>query len=439
MKTKFLSVLALALVASASFAQTKFILRYTESEPLSVFLARYNLDLQATVASRPIHSVVDPLGRDPQVLIDQISNDTDDDVSIELDQIVKLPILDFPARATQNLQSLALTARKTRVTRFFGSRVTLGFVTQPVVDRIAAPQTWSAYGGGAGIVAVIDTGIDPNHPVFTNGTVPGVDFLDPTGNGSEFKGLSGDVLALVNPTTTPLLSRDFNHLSNGHAPAWEPGARLNTAFNQIPIGLGHGTMVAGAIRLVAPYAKILAIRAFSQDGTGRLFHVIAGIHAAEDRGARVVNLSLNTYVFSPELEKTVNEVSDRGLILVASTGNDGLTNPMSYPARFQKVTSVASVDFNFVRSSFSNAGADFTWVAAPGEALYLPFPGKRYAGGWGTSFAAPLVSGMAVQMLARKPGATYSDLQSALGRSRPSSDPNLGLGTLHVFDAISGL
>lgn len=198
-------------------------------------------------------------------------------------------------------------------------------------------------------------------------------------------------------------------------------------------------MVAGAIRLVAPGARILPVRAFGQNGTGRLFDIIRGMHLSEQRGARVINMSLNTYTYSRELERSSDELSDRGVILVASTGNDGYTQIPSYPAAFQKVTGVASLNPNAARSTFSNAGELVTWVSAPGEALLLPFPGNRWAGGWGTSFSAPLVSGLASKMLLFKPSATYSDLQSALGKSQPLGDPNLGLGRLDVFSSMAGL
>lgn len=271
------------------------------------------------------------------------------------------------------------------------------------------------------------------------GTVSGIDYLTAGGTGSELTGLTNDVLALINPTTTPLLRTQPTWLSNRTAPVFPPSVANDPRFKQIPIGLGHGTMVAGAVRLVAPNARILPIRAFSQNGTGRLFDVIRGMHAAELRGAKVVNLSLNTYTYSRELERSSEELSDRGVMLVASTGNDGLTNVPSYPAAINKVTGVASVSRDSLRSLFSNAGTSLTTVSAPGEALMLPFPGARWAGGWGTSFSAPLVSGMASKMLVSKPGSTYSDLQSALGRSTSNLNSDLGFGVLNVFDSIAGL
>lgn len=428
----------LCLVLSAS-ASPRYILRYTESEPLNVFLARYDLIREATVANRPIHAIRDRLNRPPAELIGLISNETDGDVSIELDQTIALPIRSFTRRQTAGESRLDFAMNQAELWAFFGVPAPRGAITQQPIQQVRANTSWRPHGLGAGIVAVIDTGVDVNHPFFAGRLEPGIDFLTSGGNGSEFTGLPADIVALINPTTTPLLGRPRAHLSNGHAPYWEPDVRNSPRYGAIPIGLGHGTMVAGAVRLVAPEARILPIRAFFQSGFGSLFTAIRAIHAAEDRGARVINLSFNTYTPSPELERTTLEVSERGVILVASTGNDGRTAVPSFPASYNKVTGVASITDGNRRSAFSNAGPDVAFVSAPGEALLLPFPGNRWAGGWGTSFSAPLVSGTAAKILRVNPNATYSELQSALSRSTQLSDPNLGLGALHIWNVMAGL
>jgi subtilisin family serine protease len=229
------------------------------------------------------------------------------------------------------------------------------------------------------------------------------------------------------------------YINNGMAPTFEPFIAADSRINSLPAALGHGTMVAGAVRLVAPNAQIFPIRAFGQDGYGRLYNVIRAIHAAEDRGCKVLSMSFNTYQHSAELDRSIQEVSARGVVIIASTGNDGLTDVDSYPASISTVTGVASVYRHLVRSSFSNAGQTLTWVAAPGEALLLPWPGNRWGGAWGTSFSAPQVSGLAAKILAFNAFATYSDLQSALGRSRDVGQADLGKGFLDVFESVNGL
>lgn len=422
--------------AALSFAQgPRYILRYTESAPLSAFLNTYGLSLEATVAGRPIHAVRDPQNRNSAALIQQIDSDNDGDVTIEIDRVVELPIRDFVRRQTAGISQLETLLGLGSTDNFFGAPAPLGFRMQNAVLQIKANLSWVTLGLGTGIVAVVDTGVDPHHAFFAGRLEPAVDWLTPGGNGSENPGLTQNQLAWINPTTTPILERRFSQLAPGIMPAFERSRQI-VRVASLPAALGHGTMVAGAVRLVAPDARILPIRAFRSDGTGTLFDVIRSIHAAEDRGAKVINLSLNLYAYSPELDVTCEEVSDRGIILVASGGNDGLTSIPSYPASFSKVIGVGSVGSNNLRSAFSNAGPSVIDVVAPGEGLYLPWPGHRWAGGWGTSFSAPLVAGFASRILVYKPNATYSDLQSALNESVPLLDQNLGKGLLDVFNSL---
>lgn len=433
MRTLLIGLLSLA---GAVVSANPYVLRYSESEPLSDFLNRYGLRLRATVPGKPIYRVFDPLQRPAQAIIDIISDDTDDDVSIEVDQIVRLPILSFPTQQQSGLALLNSALNDTQRVRFLNTRVPRGFVNQYPVAICRISASWTMGSHSAPIVAVIDTGVDPQHTVFAGSVLPGLDYISNFGGGSELTGLSPQVLAQINPTTTPLLRPVNKQVSNGHIVRLGQTARVSSG---LPIGLGHGTMVAGAIRLVAPSARILPIRAFDQTGTGRIFDVIRGIHAAEARGARVVNLSLNTLTPSPELNRTCEEVSSRGVILVASAGNNGLTGIQSWPASSPKVTGVAAIGPSGARSPFSNAGANLVWVAAPGEAIMLPYPGENWGGGWGTSFAAPMVSGLAARMVSWSTATTYSDLQSALSRSTPTSNPDLGLGVLNVASSLNGL
>ncbi len=419
-------------------ANQNYILRYTESEPLPRFLARYQLVGQAAVPGKPIYLVRDPLRRDPAALVQRISNDTDDDVSIEVDQIVNLPIRSLQTRQASGMTSLLDSMSRRRAVPFFGMTAPEGVVTQLPIRQVRANTSWTTHGLGSGIVAVIDTGVDVSHPFFAGRIVGGFDLLTAGGSGSELTGLPADLRALINPTTTPLLAAP-RYLSNGSAAFFEARVASSPLVGSLPIGLGHGTMVAGAVRLVAPNARIMPIRAFHQNGLASLFTVIQSMHMAQARGAKVINLSMNTVSQSTELVRSVDELSDQGTILVASTGNDSRTNPACYLSLTRKATGIASVDSLNRRSLFSNAGVDMTWVAAPGEAMLLPYPGNRWAGGWGTSFSAPLVSGLAAKVTRVKPQSTYSDLQSILGKSRPHPDVNLGLGTLDVFESMAGL
>lgn len=435
----FRSTLAfvLAAAAAAAFANPHYIIRYTEDNNFAGFASRYGLRAKAQIPGQPVYYVEDPLHRAPSALIARIDGDTDDDVSTELDQTVVLPERKVTVNQTSGAAQLERALANPSLTSFFAGVAHSGFVRQQAAAQVRAPQTWSTFGIGSGLVAVIDTGVDQYHPFLRPVLVPGIDLLAAGGTGSELTGLPANLLAILNPTTTPLLMRQRLHSNPTTTPLLEGPVAAFFRVNSIPRALGHGTMVAGAVRLTAPGARILPVRAFTQDGAASLWNVLRGIYASQARGARVINLSLNTLQYSPELHTTVEQLSDQGIILVASAGNDGLTNVPSYPASLPKVTGVASVSSIDVRSRFSNAGAGVSLVSAPGEALLLPFPGGRWAGGWGTSFAAPLVSGLAAQLIKAKPETTYSDLQSSLGKSRILADPALGFGRLDLYESVA--
>lgn len=431
-------VLAMTAATAAVWATPRYILRYTESVPLNSFLQQYELQLESQVAGEPIYAVRDPLSRPPASLIAAIDDDQDEDVSLELDQTVRLPISSFTRPQQSNRRQLELALKRNTPSVFFGSPSIVGFALQHAATWTRSDLSWSIHGLGQARVAVIDTGIDPTHPFFQGFLEPGVDWLVPGNAANELQGVSEDVLGQINPTTTPILQRRFEWMSPGIAPTMPArGGRPAVQLNSWPAALGHGTMVAGAVRLVAPGARIIPIRAFGLDGTGSLYNIIRSLYAAEDRGAKVVNMSFNLYTPSPILERATEELSGRGILLVASTGNDGRLTGSSFPASYAQVVGVASVAPNGTRSLFSNASPSMAFVAAPGEALLLPYPGGIWAGGWGTSFAAPLVSGFAVKVLQRNPQASNSDLQSALGHSVPLPDPNLGKGRLDVAGSLS--
>ena len=94
--------------------------------------------------------------------------------------------------------------------------------------------------------------------------------------------------------------------------------------NHLPVLLGHGTMVAELIHLVAPAAQIIPLKAFNADGSSSLSNIVRAIFYATDNGAKVINMSFEISQISDELVRTVNYAMRKGVICVASTGNEGL-------------------------------------------------------------------------------------------------------------------
>lgn len=173
----------------------------------------------------------------------------------------------------------------------------------------------------------------------------------------------------------------------------------------------HGMAVASllvgqsdAITGIAPNAGLLNVRVMSDDGTGDAFTIAAGIIAAADRGAQIINLSLGTFGDSFILAEAVKYAQDKGALLVAATGNNAV-NGIYYPARYDGVLAVGAVDAAGRHLYFSNRGAEVD-ISAPGIAVNAAAPDGNVVAFSGTSAATPLVSGAAALLLADTPGLT---------------------------------
>ena len=262
---------------------------------------------------------------------------------------------------------------------------------------------------GAGVkIAVIDTGVDEHHPLLASAMLPGFDVFDSTGIGSDWSNLDHSVRAIVEHSVRAIVEES----AQGQAfPAGAAGAVLGEdavlAFHDttLPAYFGHGTMVAGLIRLAAPGARIVPIRAFDGDGTANVFDLVRAIYWATDNGANVINMSFSLADPPRELRSALRYAESRGVVLVAAAGNQGSLSRI-YPAAFPEVLGVAaqanSADGSL--AAFSNYGPSVAEIAAPGSALITTFPGGLYAASWGTSFSSPLVAGSAALLLERPLG-----------------------------------
>jgi len=145
---------------------------------------------------------------------------------------------------------------------YFNTQVWSPYVDQPATTAIGLAASHASLAGG-GIVAIIDTGIDPTHPAFAGSLVPGYDFIHETeGIASEWADVDGSVVSILDGSVVSILDGNTVVTVNGSTVAIldsATAAALDTSL--LPHSFGHGTMVAGLVHLVAPGAKIKIGRA----------------------------------------------------------------------------------------------------------------------------------------------------------------------------------
>jgi subtilisin family serine protease len=198
---------------------------------------------------------------------------------------------------------------------------------------------------------------------------------------------------------------------------------------------GHGTMVAGMVHLVAPTAGIMPLKAFDARGQGYTSDIIRAIVYAVRHDAKVLNMSFSRSTPSNEIKRALDFATSRGVIAVASAGNDG-ESTLRYPAAYPHVMGVASTSNDDVRSPFSNYGADLVWVSAPGEGVITTYPWGSFAAVWGTSFSTPLVAGAAALLAGLEGTANQGQAAALIGHAQVLT-PELGQGRLDLFQAVS--
>jgi subtilisin family serine protease len=308
---------------------------------------------------------------------------------------------------------------------YYGTPSLQSYLQQPANDIVGVRFAHCGLRAtGGGIVAVIDTGIDPFHPTLAPHLTQGYDFTRNVAGGSE--------RADVDQISASVLDEVY-----GVNPATMAGVdQISASVLDDPsrAAFGHGTMVAGVIKLVAPTARIMPLKAFDASGEGYTSSVIRALHYATMNGARVVNMSFSRPTASPELKRALDFASSRGVLLVASAGNTG-TTALRYPAAYPNVLGVASTRNDDTRSSFSSYGAGNVSLAAPGEAIVTTYPSGTYAAAWGTSFSTPYVAGAAALLVGIQPSASPDQIASALAHARPLGS-SLGHGRIDLEEAV---
>lgn len=238
------------------------------------------------------------------------------------------------------------------------------------LDRVRTPAAWGKTMGNGVTIAVIDTGVDANHPDLSTQLVPGWNFYDNNSNTSDVA--------------------------------------------------GHGTGVAGAaaaatnnsvgVAAVSGQAKIMPIRATDTSGVGYISMIAQGITWAADKGAKVINLSFDRlWTFSSVVSAAEYAKSKGSLVVIAASNNakdEGAATqsamiPVSATDKYDKLTTF---------SSWGNHVA----IAAPGIEIWSTTRGGGYGAWWGTSVASPVTAGVVALMMAANPKLSNTEVEKLL-------------------------
>ncbi|MCF8325823.1 MAG: S8 family serine peptidase, partial [Leadbetterella sp.] len=285
------------------------------------------------------------------------------------------------------------------------------FGSQWSLTKIKANQAWDINPGGSPVVvAVVDNAVQTNHPDLAANMVAGKDM----------------------------------------------SSTLDTDPNPPNANFSHGTHVAGIVSAVTNNSigiasagnnkvKIMPIKATPDGGDpNSIYYGFEGIIWAVDNGAKIVSLSWGGAGFSQAEQDVIDYAFNNGVIVVAAAGNDN-SDELSYPAAYNHVISVASLDIGDARSSFSSFGTTVD-ISAPGRGILSTIPFGLYASFNGTSMATPLISSCLAYIWSCFPSLTSAQLENVLkstaddiSTANPSFSGKLGAGRVNLLNAVSCL
>jgi hypothetical protein len=282
------------------------------------------------------------------------------------------------------------------------------YVDQGALTRVGAFMAHHVSTGAGVVVAVIDTGIDRDHP---------------------------DLVKHLHPAAYDFIESDAE-------PDDRPNQLDDNRNGHVDEATGHGTHVSGILAAVAPGAEILPLRVLDSDGTGTVFAVAQAIYHANQHGAQVINLSLGLTGTANAIQRAIEQANMDGIVIVSSAGNRGVRDERHFPARLPEVIAVAATDQDDRKADFSNYGAHIS-VSAPGVGIMSTYWNGGYALWSGTSMSVPFVSGAAALRLGidpRSPSAIRDIIEETSARL-PGDCPDpfaglMGAGRVDLYSLV---
>jgi thermitase len=267
------------------------------------------------------------------------------------------------------------------------------------LPAVGTEDGWNITRGSKNIkIAVVDTGVDLDHPDLKGRLIDGFNALDHNSPPDDDNGHGTHVAGII--------ASDTN----------------------------NGKGVAG----ITWYNPIIPVKVMNAKGHGGSFDVAQGIRWAVDHGANVINLSLGNYQNSSVMKDAVNYALKKDVVVVSAAGNDN-TNQTSYPAAYNGVLGVAAVDSTGNRANFSNYG-DYVDVAAPGVDIPSTYSNGRYAALSGTSMAAPHVTALAGLIRSINPKLKNKDVLDIITQTTQkvgqTPNPYIGNGIIDNINAL---
>lgn len=286
-------------------------------------------------------------------------------------------------------------------------------------ELIGAPAAWECASGSDVLVAVIDSGLDPDHPAFANTPMNDKDAWNAFSNQDGFGNVD-----------------DIGNSEDDDGDGFEDEMT------------GHGTHVAGIITQIAPGAAIMPIKALDSDGVGQAFYLARAIYRASDRSADIINLSLGSTANTRVVREATNAAVSGGILVVAAAGNAGPSGRREYPATLNNVFGVAATDDRDRPAEFSNVHASLD-LSAPGVDIVSAFaidqpPDNPLGSPWalwsGTSMATPWVAGAAALLMEQNPGWSANQVAARLRATAApiqGSPAGMGSGRLDAGAAVA--